>query len=153
MVTSVTSVTLVAVVASVTLVTMVGTVPGPRGRVASTRRLPPTGCACSIWWSKILIAPNRLAPRDRKSTRLNSSHVESSYAVFCLKRKRRGARHWRFTCCHSHQVPQPRTRPYGARRREDRRAPRPCRRNEPPPTGLVTLPLHDALPSRRGPHS
>src|SRR5690349_23651232 len=26
--------------------------------------------------------------RDRKSTRLNSSHVESSYAVFCLKKKR-----------------------------------------------------------------
>src|SRR5690349_22730740 len=28
---------------------------------------------------------------DRKSTRLNSSHVESSYAVFCLKKKRREA--------------------------------------------------------------
>src|SRR5690625_1966791 len=27
--------------------------------------------------------------RDRKSTRLNSSHVASSYAVFCLKEKRR----------------------------------------------------------------
>src|SRR5438874_6412141 len=28
------------------------------------------------------------APRqDRKSTRLNSSHVETSYAVFCLKKK------------------------------------------------------------------
>src|SRR5690349_22897176 len=26
---------------------------------------------------------------DRKSTRLNSSHVEISYAVFCLKKKRR----------------------------------------------------------------
>src|SRR6266496_5985168 len=25
--------------------------------------------------------------RDRKSTRLNSSHVETSYAVFCLKKK------------------------------------------------------------------
>src|SRR5690349_23087696 len=25
---------------------------------------------------------------DRKSTRLNSSHVESSYAVFCLKKKK-----------------------------------------------------------------
>src|SRR5204862_6827786 len=31
-------------------------------------------------------APSRLA-RDRKSTRLNSSHVEISYAVFCLKKK------------------------------------------------------------------
>src|SRR5690349_22048171 len=28
------------------------------------------------------------ALRDRKSTRLNSSHVEISYAVFCLKKKK-----------------------------------------------------------------
>src|SRR5690625_6909478 len=27
---------------------------------------------------------------DRKSTRLNSSHVATSYAVFCLKKKRAG---------------------------------------------------------------
>src|SRR3989442_3913344 len=27
-------------------------------------------------------------PRDRKSTRLNSSHVRISYAVFCLKKKK-----------------------------------------------------------------
>src|SRR6266496_5511978 len=27
-------------------------------------------------------------PPDRKSTRLNSSHVEISYAVFCLKKKK-----------------------------------------------------------------
>src|SRR6266540_4396001 len=26
-------------------------------------------------------------PRDRKSTRLNSSHITISYAVFCLKKK------------------------------------------------------------------
>src|SRR5690606_41517564 len=30
----------------------------------------------------------RLIARDRKSTRLNSSHVKISYAVFCLKKKR-----------------------------------------------------------------
>src|SRR6266498_4967161 len=30
----------------------------------------------------------RLIQRDRKSTRLNSSHVRSSYAVFCLKKKK-----------------------------------------------------------------
>src|SRR5699024_11891782 len=29
-----------------------------------------------------------LGYRDRKSTRLNSSHVSISYAVFCLKKKR-----------------------------------------------------------------
>src|SRR5690625_5655498 len=30
----------------------------------------------------------RMEPRDRKSTRLNSSHVAISYAVFCLKKKK-----------------------------------------------------------------
>src|SRR5436305_6168194 len=30
--------------------------------------------------------------RDRKSTRLNSSHVRISYAVFCLKKKNRKLR-------------------------------------------------------------
>src|SRR5690606_3336635 len=33
----------------------------------------------------------REAPEDRKSTRLNSSHVKSSYAVFCWIKKRLGA--------------------------------------------------------------
>src|SRR3712207_7684657 len=28
-------------------------------------------------------------PRDRKSTRLNSSHANISYAVFCLKKKKK----------------------------------------------------------------
>src|SRR5438874_8025590 len=35
----------------------------------------------------------RLALRDRKSTRLNSSHVEISYAVFCLKKKKQYSLH------------------------------------------------------------
>src|SRR2546427_6514556 len=30
-----------------------------------------------------------LGPRDRKSTRLNSSHSQISYAVFCLKKKKK----------------------------------------------------------------
>src|SRR5690606_40160754 len=34
----------------------------------------------------------RGAALDRKSTRLNSSHVKISYAVFCLKKKRRDQR-------------------------------------------------------------
>src|SRR5207253_8984763 len=33
--------------------------------------------------------PDRDARRDRKSTRLNSSHVAISYAVFCLKKKKK----------------------------------------------------------------
>ena len=32
--------------------------------------------------------PLRLPGSDRKSTRLNSSHVAISYAVFCLKKKK-----------------------------------------------------------------
>src|SRR5688572_10082345 len=31
---------------------------------------------------------NSAGPTDRKSTRLNSSHSQTSYAVFCLKKKR-----------------------------------------------------------------
>src|SRR5690606_41242181 len=31
--------------------------------------------------------------RDRKSTRLNSSHVKISYAVFCLKKKNKKVHH------------------------------------------------------------
>src|SRR3712207_6924961 len=32
--------------------------------------------------------------RDRKSTRLNSSHANISYAVFCLKKKKIGGVRW-----------------------------------------------------------
>src|SRR5215510_15172815 len=45
-----------------------------QGGDAGPRRLHPLG-----WW--------RARRRDRKSTRLNSSHVAISYAVFCLKKK------------------------------------------------------------------
>src|SRR5690606_39381930 len=34
-----------------------------------------------------------LGARDRKSTRLNSSHVKISYAVFCLKKKNKKTHH------------------------------------------------------------
>src|SRR3989442_11324280 len=34
--------------------------------------------------------------RDRKSTRLNSSHVRISYAVFCLKKKKNKALMWQY---------------------------------------------------------
>src|SRR5438270_7589181 len=36
-----------------------------------------------------LCCPLRKIPPDRKSTRLNSSHSQISYAVFCLKKKKR----------------------------------------------------------------
>src|SRR5438874_5998131 len=34
---------------------------------------------------------------DRKSTRLNSSHVEISYAVFCLKKKKKNKSNYSLT--------------------------------------------------------
>src|SRR5437899_4086432 len=36
---------------------------------------------------------DRAPTLDRKSTRLNSSHLGISYAVFCLKKKKRRERH------------------------------------------------------------
>src|SRR6266540_7341056 len=33
--------------------------------------------------------PEAVTTRDRKSTRLNSSHITISYAVFCLKKKKK----------------------------------------------------------------
>src|SRR5690606_39922831 len=37
---------------------------------------------------QLLETPEELNQADRKSTRLNSSHVKISYAVFCLKKKK-----------------------------------------------------------------
>src|SRR5439155_18589265 len=51
---------------------------GPRVRVIAAIPLPP---------ETELGAQTDTAIADRKSTRLNSSHVASSYAVFCLKKK------------------------------------------------------------------
>src|SRR3712207_8267258 len=35
------------------------------------------------------LKPENILIEDRKSTRLNSSHVNISYAVFCLKKKKK----------------------------------------------------------------
>src|SRR5690349_23187251 len=45
---------------------------------------PRAGLGCALLW--LLVQSE--AELDRKSTRLNSSHVEISYAVFCLKKKK-----------------------------------------------------------------
>src|SRR5690625_6979571 len=37
---------------------------------------------------RITVKPGARLSLDRKSTRLNSSHVASSYAVFCLKKEK-----------------------------------------------------------------
>src|SRR5436853_4421573 len=39
--------------------------------------------------------PTLVHPIDRKSTRLNSSHLGISYAVFCLKKKKNSGAHSR----------------------------------------------------------
>src|SRR5438445_10103297 len=36
----------------------------------------------------LYVGARKIAMRDRKSTRLNSSHANISYAVFCLKKKK-----------------------------------------------------------------
>src|SRR5207249_8530006 len=50
-----------------------------------------TGAAAAVLdaagFDLILIETVGTGQRDRKSTRLNSSHVSISYAVFCLKKK------------------------------------------------------------------
>src|SRR5690606_42109731 len=61
------------------------------GEVA--RHLGVRASALRVWEAEGLLVPRR-EPRtgyrlDRKSTRLNSSHVKISYAVFCLKKKKR----------------------------------------------------------------
>src|SRR5690554_7779848 len=48
---------------------------------------PGAGFLVSAGWS-LLLLPVTLLLLDRKSTRLNSSHVRISYAVFCLKKKK-----------------------------------------------------------------
>src|SRR3712207_7317681 len=51
--------------------------------------------------SRLLLVPTAAVvvagaerPVDRKSTRLNSSHANISYAVFCLKKKKTRQRPW-----------------------------------------------------------
>src|SRR5690606_41944440 len=72
-----------------------------------TRRSSDLALVARAWLSATVIGPDparirpdhrrqgrpvRPAVGDRKSTRLNSSHVKISYAVFCLKKKREDAR-------------------------------------------------------------
>src|SRR2546430_14259731 len=52
-----------------------------RGDARERGRIPVTGEA-------EIVLHQHGSPRDRKSTRLNSSHSQISYAVFCLKKKK-----------------------------------------------------------------
>src|SRR5207302_11054243 len=53
------------------------------------RALPPLGRAEDFDSLSARLKPYAVDARDRKSTRLNSSHVKISYAVFCLKKKKK----------------------------------------------------------------
>src|SRR6202023_2385401 len=82
--------------------------------------------------------------RDRKSTRLNSSHLGISYAVFCLKKI---ARHIDQAQCRGFCVADKDEKIKVAR--ASRRILSPPQRfffNDPATTEIYTLSLHDALP-------
>src|SRR2546430_7926772 len=51
--------------------------------IVSELKLPPVKIHCSV------LAEDAIKAADRKSTRLNSSHSQISYAVFCLKKKKK----------------------------------------------------------------
>src|SRR5256886_2135659 len=76
---------------------------------------------------------NRMNRKDRKSTRLNSSHIQISYAVFCLKKKK-----------NTHTLLPPRQLPPISRpRRQHPRLPPPTT----PTTSDRVLPVAQHLPS------
>src|SRR3712207_6943492 len=50
---------------------------------------PRRGATCREPALDVAEPGGRAQPRDRKSTRLNSSHANISYAVFCLKKKKK----------------------------------------------------------------
>src|SRR5690349_22282190 len=55
----------------------------------SWRRWHDPGRARPVTAPGVPVPAVALRHEDRKSTRLNSSHVEISYAVFCLKKKKK----------------------------------------------------------------
>src|SRR2546430_5094360 len=49
---------------------------------------PPKRVLFVVWTQPLISTGQHTTKRDRKSTRLNSSHSQISYAVFCLKKKK-----------------------------------------------------------------
>src|SRR3712207_7076935 len=47
----------------------------------------------AVTWKSIVGTNVAADAQDRKSTRLNSSHANISYAVFCLKKKKTNTQH------------------------------------------------------------
>src|SRR5699024_12847223 len=61
----------------------------PRRSCTPSSASPDTGCRGTGPWQQRRLSHRNCRRRDRKSTRLNSSHVSISYAVFCLKKKKK----------------------------------------------------------------
>src|SRR2546430_14015935 len=57
------------------------------------RRIPMDRRTAGSLASRPPRSPRSWSVRDRKSTRLNSSHSQISYAVFCLKKKKKIKQH------------------------------------------------------------
>src|SRR3712207_6955929 len=65
---------------------------GPKGyRVEGILENDIVGGGAGIYLSRETLARDFNERKDRKSTRLNSSHANISYAVFCLKKKKKHA--------------------------------------------------------------
>src|SRR5690554_7596392 len=60
---------------------------GKRKAVADIGKFKFGGYFAWLLWSGVHLMSISGFKKDRKSTRLNSSHVRISYAVFCLKKK------------------------------------------------------------------
>src|SRR3712207_7711599 len=65
--------------------------PGPDGDYVFGRTPEPADLAevGQAWMRMLTLQLGILLKPDRKSTRLNSSHANISYAVFCLKKKKK----------------------------------------------------------------
>src|SRR3712207_8553137 len=55
---------------------------------ASRAAVPGMFGKLALYWTSVVCRAGRGSAEDRKSTRLNSSHANISYAVFCLKKKK-----------------------------------------------------------------
>src|SRR5699024_12537121 len=78
---------------SVLLLDGIGRIDVELGELRPDRRDRSAGVSCADLGGELAVLVllvhlnDPYLPVDRKSTRLNSSHVSISYAVFCLKRK------------------------------------------------------------------
>src|SRR5690606_22022831 len=71
------------------LLTLSEIMPVDKRRTTDSQMKEEVEDVCLVYGSsdELLAGATHLANTDRKSTRLNSSHVKISYAVFCLKKK------------------------------------------------------------------